>query len=205
MKKLLITTLAVSSVLAFASAQEGYNYQDKKLVRPLQAKMMASSSAPTKPTSVGEVMRRDDMQKPVAPKTGDAVIDAQIASLFQEQEAKIKAIRDEYQAKIKAIMGDKKAMNKEGRDGMMGTGTRPAMNDDMKKKMEGEYRNSSGTRPMPKMEGDRPMMDNGSGTPRAMPPKREGDRPKPVSAFEGFFKSFFGGNAREAQAGEVQQ
>jgi hypothetical protein len=189
-KKLLITTIATTSVLAFVNAESN----EGKLLRAMPVKMMASA---TMPMMGGEG----------APRTGDAVIDGKIATLVKEREDKIKAIRQEYEAKIKAVIGDKKVLMKE----MMASGTREMMErrDDWKKasgtremmERRDDWKNASGTRPM--MGGDRMM--NGSGT-RPMMKRPEGaDRPKPMGLFEGFFKSFFGGNPKELEAQEVQQ
>ena len=188
MKKLLITTVVVSTALALVSAQNSYKEPERKIVRAMPAKM-----ASTSPQGMPEGMPKSEI-----PRTGDSIIDGKIATLVKEREEKIKAIREEYQAKIKAIIGDKKVLMKE----MMASGTRPMM-DDMKKKMENEeYRSGSGTPPMMRDE-DRKMNASGtSGAPKRSEPREV--RPKPVSLFNGLFKSFFGGDARNAQAQEAQ-
>ncbi len=161
MKKILITTIAISSVLAFAGA-ESYNTGDKKMVRAMPAMMMASGTP--------EGM----------PRTGDAVIDGKIATLVKEREDKIKAIRQEYEAKIKAVIGDKKVLLKEmtgeRRDDWKATGTRP---------MGDRPEFASGTRPM----GERMM--NGSGTPgMPRRPEVRGASTEGMGFIERFFSAF---------------
>lgn len=204
MKKIFITTLVATTALLMVSAEE-YGTREKRMPRPMQAKMMATTTttgAPSRGAPKQEKQDRPEMPKMEIPKTGDATIDQQLADLFKEQETKIMAIRKEYEAKVKAIIGDKKIIN---RDTIMGAGTRPMM-DDMHKKMEGGDDHMMATGTHPQMDGEKrdgDHMMNGSGT-RPMPVRRgEGDKPKPVSLFEGFFKSFFGGNPKEAVAEEV--
>jgi hypothetical protein len=212
MKKQIITTIAISATLVAVSAQD-YGSQEKKMPKPMQAKLMATTTPTGMPKK--ELQNRAapvkkemaEMPKMEIPKTGDEVLDKQLVALFNEREEKIKALRQEYEVKIKAILGDKKIINK---DNMMAPGARPTI-DEMKKKMEtAGGMMASGTRPSiddmkKKMEEARGQMMNASGS-RPMPPKPfEGDRPKPVSLFEGYVKSFFGGNPKQAVAEEVQQ
>lgn len=139
MKNLFITTIAISTALTFASAEESYGMPEKKMVRAMPAKMMATA------TPVMGMMEG-------APRTGDAVIDGKIATLVKEREEKIRLIRQEYEVKIKAAIGDKKVLLKE----MVGTSSRPVMKDGerpMMKDGERPMMNASGTKPMMRPEG----------------------------------------------------
>ena len=164
MKNLFITTIAISTALTLVSAQETYGMPEKKIVRAMPAKMMATATP---------VMGMMDQ----APRTGDALIDGKIATLVKEREEKIRLIRQEYEAKIKAVIGEKKVLLKE----MVGTSSRPIMKDGNRPMM-----NASGTKPMMRPEGVKET------------------RPRPLGLFEGLFKSFFGGDAPQAQAEEAQ-
>jgi hypothetical protein len=212
MKNVLLMTAALSSSLLFISA-EGVN--TKKGTQMMQPRNFGTTTH----TMPQGMMPMPSMMS--IPTTGDATIDAQLVTLFKEQEEKIKAIRQEYEVKIKAITGDKKIIE---RTMMMGSGTPPMM-EDMRKRMEDDmHHNASGTRVMmgsttrQMMDGEHynGKYDNGSGTYPMMrgenKDRRDSSRPseggmpknretsKPLGLFQGLFKSLLGANAQDAQA-----
>ncbi len=97
MKKILGTALIFVSATSFVFAQTNENRNERQ-VRPMMPKNIEQ-----------RVENRLD-ERGVMMTTGDAVIDAQIKTLIQERDQKIKTINDEYATKLKALIGDKKIL-----------------------------------------------------------------------------------------------
>lgn len=194
MKNLLLTTIAITATFTFVSAEVTKTTRVIKSMPPVR-------SSSTEPQG-----NREGMPKLEIPTTGDSAIDSQIVSLFKEQEDKIKAIHQEYEAKIKALIGDRKISG----HGSMATGTRPMMDDSKKRMEDGEHRNASGTHPMMRNgdnhnSTDTPLiMKRGEGR-GGMEGNKDLGRPRPMGLIQNFFRSFFGGDAQEAQAQEINQ
>lgn len=73
-----------------------------------QGQAMVRTSQAGAPAVGGQGQGQMMQVQMVAPTTGDPAVDAQLAALTKEMEAKIKAIREEYGVKIKAAIGTRK-------------------------------------------------------------------------------------------------
>lgn len=102
MNKLFITTVALVSLVSFASAQEATVTTDASATINASVQTVTTSAPP-------------EGALPPEFTTGDSKVDRQVAALRKEMVTKIKAIQDEYHKKVKALVGERKVMIKEKR------------------------------------------------------------------------------------------
>jgi hypothetical protein len=151
----------------------------KEMMRPC-APMNGSSTATAVMGVAGMafgMLNTGDMKMP---STGDAAMDAQLATLRKEMDEKMKAIMNDYAPKFKAILGDKMPQ--------MASGTTMVVRGDAKVAPCGDRHDGDQKPPMPMQGGQNGDMKRGA------PAKG------PTSVLQGIFRSLFGGNPQEVSA-----
>lgn len=113
MNKLSIIPLAltISVVTTFAQTQPQVTKEMMRgspvMFNGQRGQAQARVQAPQTEQTQGGMQASQEEVKMMYPTTGDAVIDAQLATLTKEMETKMKAISEEYRKKVEALVGNK--------------------------------------------------------------------------------------------------